>query len=66
MKTTTGAQHHKTTITLLALAGSICQLFTLSAQEDKIDMVEIPAGSFYMGGAGIGENFDDTTPKTMQ
>lgn len=59
MKTTTGAQHHKTTITLLALAGSICQLFTLSAQEDKIDMVEIPAGSFYMGGAGIGENFDE-------
>lgn len=59
MKTTTGAQHHKTTITLLALAGSICQLFTLSAQEDKIEMVEIPAGSFYMGGAGIGENFDE-------
>ncbi len=59
MKTTTDAQHHKITITLLALAGSICQLLTLSAQENKIEMADIPAGSFYMGEAGVGENFDE-------
>jgi len=34
--------------------------FAVNAQEKElIPMVNVPAGSYYMGGAGFGENFDE-------
>lgn len=44
------------TIFLLLLASSQTLLL---AQTDPIPMVAVPAGSFYMGGAGEGEDFDE-------
>ena len=44
---------------LLALV--VCASTGLYAQQQEplIPTVEIPAGSFYMGGSGIGENYDE-------
>ena len=43
---------------LIALASGSC-LFKAYAQDPFIPTVEIPAGSFYMGGTGEGEDFDE-------
>lgn len=46
------------TLILIALASGSC-LFKAYAQDPFIPTVEIPAGSFYMGGTGEGEDFDE-------
>lgn len=46
------------TLLLIALASGSC-LFKAYAQDPFIPTVEIPAGSFYMGGTGEGEDFDE-------
>lgn len=46
------------TLILIALASGSC-LFKAYAQYPFIPTVEIPAGSFYMGGTGEGEDFDE-------
>ena len=43
---------------MIALASGSC-LFKAYAQDPFIPTVEIPAGSFYMGGTGEGEDFDE-------
>lgn len=42
----------------LMLAAS-CTITPIWAQKELIPMVEIPAGSFYMGGTGEGEEYDE-------
>ena len=46
------------TLILIALASG-SSLFKAYAQDPFIPTVEIPAGSFYMGGTGEGEDFDE-------
>lgn len=49
---------YKYTITLLLLINSLI-IFAQDAEIPFIKMADIPAGTFYMGGMGTGEDFDE-------
>lgn len=45
--------------TLIILVAFLTTVTNVPAQKSLINLVEIPAGSFYMGSEGKGENFDE-------
>jgi len=47
-------------IIFTAMGFSLFSIAVNAQEKEHIPMVNIPAGSFYMGGTGIGENFDES------
>ena len=46
-------------IIFIAIGLSLLSTYITAQVKEHIPMVNVPAGSFYMGGTGLGENFDE-------